>query len=326
MKYFFLTVLLFISVQVFSQDCSKEFLRQKPGTWKSNSQGAVKNVSAADLVKEKGILAAIHKMVSANFKPSGCQISYSTVFGKYPSAGQKFIADPFHYSMYILRYLCDKNSADKSKYYVDVSTPTTVTITANVIFSLNNLYAADLGDDLRGYLKLKQQPQKRDGIWYMDEEVVGDNGTANEIKEYRWLITYNDTLPFSYVSRKEYLLIQKKRLEQTIKNEGLSDFYNSFLKNITEQLTKGEVELSKPAICPWNDEQRFTGFVSEGTKGSFIAIKPNPDYYRKKLPLSTAHFFTVVYKISKGDAVFEENIEAIKKAIDFATLKNMLGK
>lgn len=326
MKYFFLTAILFISIQAFPQDCSKEILRQKPGTWKTNPQGSIKNVSAGDLIKEKGVIAAIHKMVNTNYKPTGCQISYSTVFGKYPSAGQKFIADPYHYSMYILRYLCDRNSTDKSKYYVDVSTPTTINITANIIFSLNNLYAADLGDDFRGYLKLKQQPQKKEGAWFMGEEVVGDFGSANEIREYRWLITYNDTLPFSYVSRKEYLLIQKKRMEQTIKDEGASDFYNTFLKSINEYLKKGEAELSKPAICPWNDEQRFTGFVPEETRGSFIAIKPNPDYYRKKLSLSAPQFFTVVYKVSKGDAVFEDNIEAIKKAVDFATLKNMLGR
>ena len=326
MKYFFLTAVLFISMLSFSQDCSKEILRQKPGTWKTNPQGSIKNVSAGDLVKEKGVIATIHKMVNANYTPTGCQISYSMVFGKYPSAGQLFIADPYHYSMYILRYLCDRNSTDKSKYYVDVSTPTTVTITANVIFSLNNLYAADLGDDFRGYLKLKQQPQKKEGVWFMGEEVVGDYGTASEIKEYRWLITYNDTLPFSYVSRKEYLLIQKKRMEQMIKDEGASDFYNTFLKNINEYLKKEDAELSKPAICPGNDEQRFTRFVPEGTAGSFIAIKPNPDYYRKKLSLSAPQFFTVVYKVSKGDAVFEDNIEAIKKAVDFATLKNMLGR
>jgi hypothetical protein len=71
-------------------------------------------------------------MVSENYTPMGCEINYSTVFGKYPSAGQTFIADPYHLAMYILRYRCDGNSADKSKYYVDVSTPTTVNIAANV--------------------------------------------------------------------------------------------------------------------------------------------------------------------------------------------------
>ena len=327
MKYSISLLVLLISLNVFSQPCDKVSLQQKPGIWKAGQQGSIQNVSAAALAKEKAIIAAIHKMVATNYSPTGCQVTYSNVYGKHLPAGKNWIADPYYYSMYILRYLCDNNSADKSKYYVDVSTPTTVNITANTIFSLNNLYAADLpADDFRGYLKLNRMPQKKDGAWFMGEEVVGDYGTPNEIKEYRWLITYNDTLPFYYVPRKEYLLIQKKRLEQTIREEGASDYYTKCMNNIITELKKPDAELNKPAVCPWNDEQRFTGFVEAGTRGSFIAIKPNPAYYRKKLPMSSPQFFTVVYKISQGDPVFEENISNIKKAVDFATLRNMLGK
>jgi hypothetical protein len=76
----------------------------------------------------------------------------------------------------------------------------------------------------------------------------------------------------------------------------------------------------------WNDEERFEKFVEEGTKGSFTAIKPNLAYYHNKLPKSSPQFFTVVYKIAKDGAVFDDNMEAIKKAVDFAMLKNMLGK
>ncbi len=325
MKYIFLTVTLFISAFAFSQDCSKELLRKKTGKFKAGQQGSIANVSPADLAKEKLVIASIHKMIAANYKPTGCEISYSTVFGKPAVAGQGWVADPYHYAMYVLRYLCDGNSSDKSKYYVDVSTPTTVNITANVIYALNNLYAANIAaDDFRGYLKLKAMPVKKEGYYFMGEEKVDYN---SPIYEYRWLITYNDTLPFSYLSRKEYLLIQKNRLEKDLKaNTGEKTYLEKFFRNINEYLTKSENELSKPAICNWNDEQRFEKFVEEGTKGSFIAVKPNLDYYQKKLPKSAPQFFSVVYKISKDNAVFEDNMEAIKKAVDFALLKNMLGK
>jgi hypothetical protein len=328
MKYKIIIACLLFPIALPAQDCTKEMLQQKPGTWKAGQQGSVKNVSAADLAKEKTITASIHKMVSTRYKPTGCEISYSTVYGKYPTAGQTWIADPYYYSMHILRYLCDENSKDKSKYYVDISTPTTVTITANVIFSLNNLYAANIPvDDFRGYLKLKQRPQKKDGYYFMGEEIVGDGHLENKIKEYRWLITYNDTLPFSYLSRKEYLLIQKKRLEKAITdNPGEKVYYDKYLTTISEYLKKPESELTQPAICMWNDEERFEKFVEEGTKGSFIAVKPNPAYYHKNLPKSSPQFFSVVYKIAHGDPVFEENITAIKKATDFTALKNMLGK
>lgn len=327
MKYFFIIVLLSISLNPFAQECSKELLAQKPGTWKAGMKGSINNVTPADLTKEKAVLASIHKLLSTQYTPKGCEVLYSNVFGKYLAAGNNWIADPYYYSMYILRYLCDKGSADKSKWYVDVATPTTVNISANVIQWFNALYAADMpGDDFRGYLKMKEMPQKKDGAYFMGEEIVGDYGLPSVIKEFRWLITYDDKLPFAYVTRKEYLLIQKKRLEQTMKQEPNSNYYNKFMNNIDQQLKKSDAELNKPAVCMWNDEERFEGFVEPNTKGSFIAVKPNPDYYNKKLPKSSPQFFTVVYKVSHGDAVFEENITAIKKAVDFSVLKNMLGK
>lgn len=326
-KYCFALILL-SATSVFSQDCTKELLRQKPGKWKAGPQGSITNVASADLVKEKAVIGAIHKMVSGNYKPTGCEISYSTVFGKHLSAAQSWIADPYHYAMYVLRYLCDEQSADKSKFYVDYSTPTTVNITANAMYWLNTLFAAQLpDDDIRGYLKLKTMPVKKDGYYFMGEEVVGDGHLANKIKEYRWLITYNDTLPFSYLSRKEYLLIQKKRLEKTVKESPSEKGYlEKYFKNINDYLTKPESELSKPAICNWNEEERFEKFVEEGSRGSFVAVKPNPAYFRKNLAKSSPQFFTVVYKISHGDPVFEDNIEAIKKSVDFAALKGLLGK
>jgi len=328
MKYVILIPAILITLSVAAQDCSKQLLRNKPGTWKAGRQGSIANVTTKDLTKERSVMAAIHKMVTSNYNPTGCQVSYSTVYGKQLNAGDNWIADPYHYSMYILPYLCDGNSSDKSKYHVAIASATSVDITANVIYSLNDLYAANMpGDDFRGYLKLKQRPQKKDGAWFMGEEITGDYGTDSEITESRWLITYDDTLPFSPLSRKEYLMIQRKRLERSLKESpGEGDYIKKFQNNINEYLKHPEAELSKPAICMWNDEEKFEKFVEEGTKGSFVAVKPNLDYYHKKTGKSSPQFFTVVYTISKGEPVFEDNIAAIKKAVNFETLKSMLGK
>jgi len=323
-----LPAILLLSIQAFPQDCSKEILAQKTGTWKAGQQGSIQNVTASDLTKEKSVLANIHKMISSEYLPIGCEVSYSTVYGKVPSDGQVFKADPYYYAMYILRYLCDNNSPDKTDYYVDVSTTTTVNIVANAIYSLNTLYAANIpDDDFRGYFKLEKRPEKNHGYYFLGEKVVGDSHLENKIIESRWLITYNDTLPFTYVSRKEYLLIQQKRLEKTIRESpGEKAYSQKYLDKISEYLKKPENELSQPAICMWNDEERFEGFVEEGTRGSFIAVKPNLAYYHRNLPKSTPQFFTVIYKLGQGDPVFEANISAIKEAVDFAALRGMLGK
>lgn len=180
MKYFFASAILFISLQAFSQNCSEELLAKKPGTWKVGMKGSIVNVSAKDLIKEKAVMAGIHKMVSSNYKPIGCQVLFGTSFGKPALAGQPWIADPYYYSMYILRYLCDQQSTDKSKYYVDVATPTTVNIYANVIASLGMLYAKDLDDDFRGYLKMTKRPEKKDGYYFMGEEKVDYNSPIYE--------------------------------------------------------------------------------------------------------------------------------------------------
>lgn len=328
MKNLILFAALLLSVNVFSQECNQETLQKKTGTWKAGPQGSVRNITPTDLAKEKLVIGAIRKMLTTSYQPSGCQVSTSEVYGKYPDPGQTWIADPYHFAMYLLRYLCDKNSSDKSKYYVEVSSATNVNITANVFFSTGNIYAATIpDDDFRGYLKLKRRPQKKNDAWFMGDEVVSDAGTARETKEYSWLITYDDILPFYYVSRKEYLLLQKKRLEKAMKDSpGDKQYLDKYFKNISDYLTKPEKELNQPAICMWNDEERFTGFVEEGTKGSFIAIKPNLSYYNTKLPKSSPQFFTVVYKLTHNDEVFEENISGIQKAINFSALKNMLGK
>ena len=328
MKYILFISFIVFSISAAAQECDRDVLKEKPGTWKAGIPGSVVGVPAPDLKKEKQVTAAIHKMVSTGYSPTGCQILYAQAFGKVPGEGQTFVGDPYYYSMYILRYLCDPNDATRTKYYVDHATPTTVNIVANAYYCNTSLLAANLEtDDMRGYLKLKKRPEKRNGFYFLGDEVVGDFHLPNKIKEYRWLITYNDSLPFSYVNRKEYLLIQKKRLEKTMQNSPSDKAWLSqYMRNIDEYLKKPADSLNKIAICMWNEEERFEKFVPEGTYGSFIAIKPDLAYYHKKLPLSTPQFFSVVYKISHGDPVFEENIANIQKAVDFAALRNMLGK
>jgi len=319
----FATFIVSLSLTAISQECTPEMMAKKPGTWKAGIAGSVRNVTPAELAKEKAVLAAIHKMVSASYKPIGVSPTYSNAFaGPDANSGKNWIAGYYWYSVYMLNFFCNNN-----KPTINPSTATTLNIHVNTIPILNQLTASELpDDDMRGYLKLVRKPVKKDGYYFMGEEVVGDSHLPKPIKEYRWLITYNDSLPFSYVSRKEYLLLTKKRLEKTIKENGSSDYYTGFMKNIENWLKRSETELAQPAICMWNDEERFNGFVEENTRGSFIAVKPDLNYYHKKLARSVPHFFYVVYKVAESGDVYVSNMNEIKKAVDFNTLRNMLGK
>jgi len=69
MNYSLFIVCVLTSFSSMAQDCSKELLREIPGTWKAGVQGSIKNVNAADLVKEKSVLANIQKLISSNYHP-----------------------------------------------------------------------------------------------------------------------------------------------------------------------------------------------------------------------------------------------------------------
>jgi len=326
---FLLISMILIAISSSAQDCSQELLASKPGTWQPGIGGSVRNISATDLAKEKVVLAKIHTMIKERYSPTGCQVVYSNAFsGASKASGKNWVADNFYYAMYIHMYYCDQKSTDKSKFYPEVETSTDVHVTANAIWSLKELFAADLpDDDSRGYLKLEERPQQKDGFYYMGETDGTVSWNDDPVIEYRWLVTYDEKLPFKYFSRREYLEIVKKKLAITIQNDGgPSDYYSEFLNKIDEALSQPEAELNKDAICMWNDEERFTGFVEEGTKGSFFAVKPDLSYFNKKLPHSAPQFFYVVYKIEKNYPVYEENIAAIQNAIDFKALRAMLGK
>ncbi|HLO81665.1 MAG TPA: hypothetical protein VK166_11930 [Chitinophagaceae bacterium] len=305
-----------------AQECDPAMLAKLPGKWKTARQGSINNVTATDLQKEKTVLNTIYNMVTTDYKLEGVVIDYSFVFSKYGET--KWYGDPYSLNMYILAYLCDPNDPEKKKYYVSVSSATNVSVMVNHSSNLD-LYAALLEpDDIRGYLRMEKRPEKRNGYWYLGQKVVSDRGTNHETISYEYLITYNDTLPFLYLSRREYLLIQRKRLENSIKSDG-STSYKEYMDRIDKHLQMPEQELAKPAICMVNDEERFNGFVEEGTKGSFIAIKPNPDYFRKNLPLSSPQFFNLVFKVTTNYPVYESSVAGIEKSLDIQKLRAMLG-
>ena len=327
MKCFFSLLAVLIFVNGYSQECSKDLLAAKPGIFKPGMGGSIHNVTATDLAREKALLNTIFNKIKGAYSPTGCEANYNFVFGKNLNAGVNWKADPYYHSQYLLRFLCDSHDPNHIKYYVDVETPTVVTVAANVVYGLNTLWAAGIpSDDLREYLKLDRRPELIDGYLYMGDFPMNNNSTVRELV---WMITYSpDSLPFSYVSRKEYLGMERKRLLKDMKDSPSEvRYFQGFIDRIDQYLTSSSAtELNEPACCMWNQEERFENFVPEGTQGSFIAVKPNLSYYHKNLPLSSPQFFSVSFKYAKEEPVFVKNIEALKKAIDFNELHKMLGK
>ncbi len=328
-KALILFALMYFAFEINAQDCTPSALASKPGTLKaSRLAGSTSGIAAADLAREKASLLSIHKMIAGLYAPTGVVGDYSTHFDSgYQKPGSVKIADGFGYSMYLLRYNCDKNSADKTKFYVGTDSPTVLRIDANGIANLN-LFATDITNNtFRGYLLLKYKPKKINGFYFLGDEFSGDSKTKQ--KEYTWLITYDDTLPFTYLTRREYLLLSQARLQKSIQETlDYAGFYKEFVDRVNQYLRKPDAELNQPAIINAGDEEKFTGFMEEGSLGSYFAVKHHPGYYRKNLAKSSPQFFTVVFRVWEGDdvPVYVDNMNAIKKAVDFSVLRNMLGK
>lgn len=297
------------------QKCTDEAMAAKTGKWKPGIQGSIRNIAKADLAKEKAFMTGIQKKVSTQHVPAGLEIVYSTSWNKDRSSG--YIADPFNLSMYLLRYLCDNSPKG---FYVEYSSATNVVVGINQLFAMDNLYAAPLpADHFRGYLRLFKKPELKDGAIYMGTE-TSDNGN---IKEENWLVTRGDSLPFRYLSRKEFLLLIKTRLENKIQS---GESLHKYLDKVKEQLQQPEKDLSQRAVCNWNDEERFTGFLKEGERSAFYPVVPDLIYYKKGLSKSAAQFISVKYKYSVGNKVFDKNIEGLRKALSFEYLRSLLAK
>jgi len=315
--------LVFISILIpvrGQEPCTEAALSQKPGLLRASKlSGSTGGLAPADVARARATLTKIHQTIAAGYKPFGVVGDYSYHFAGGTTAGT------FGYSLYLLKYNCDPTSSDRSKFYIGTDTPTVVRIDANVINPLN-LFGSDTSDNtFRGYLFMRNLPKKVDGFYYLGDNPSG-NAERNQ-KEYTWLVTYGDLLPFNTLTRKEFLLLTKERLEKAKSENGNSGgFYDQYLNRVNEHLRKSDADLSRPAIINRGDEERFTGFLEEGRPGAYYAIRHNQAYYRNGLSKSAAQFFTVVYSVDESDPVYPNNIEAVKKSLDLNLLKGMLGK
>ncbi len=323
MKKLFLLLLVFSTGAVLAQECDPDSLAKLPGRWKKAGPGAISGIKADDLARERANLTKIYNALAAKYTPVGLVVDYAQAFSK--NGTQKWYGDPYYLAMYLLSYLCDPNDPEKKKMYVSIASSTNVNVIANALPKFD-LYAAELEqDDFRGYLKAGSKPVWKGDYWYLGEEADADQNIKGYTTEEVFIVTYTDTLPFYYLTRKEYLHLTRARIEKEIK--GGSEYHNQYLSRVDKYLNEADAEyLAELAVVNWNDEERFNGFGEEGAKGTFWAIRPNTAYFRKNLPLSTPQFITLVVKKTNDDAVYEQNADAIRQAIDLKMLRGMLGK
>jgi hypothetical protein len=325
MKYVLLLWALYASMNAYSQDCTPASLAQKPGIWKEGMKGSVSGIPAADLEKERKVVASIHLLMKSKYNPVGVEADFN---GSYDRPDAEVPVNNYSYKIYFMPYYCEKNvikTADE--------TSTTFSVESNRVDW--NIYALPGESMPEGFYSMKNMPVEKDGYFYFEEKAslgFGDTG-----KSRNWLITTDGKLPFAYVTKKEFLEKQKNMLLLAMPKA--IESANTNYKSKTEQefkkaLTKIETlmkmpsgELSQPAIVKQdsNDYLSYLFTTDEDTFGK-VLIKPNPGYFNSKLTKSSPQFFLVNITGNEKDPVATKVMTDVMNNFDFQALKNMLGK
>jgi len=335
-NFLLITLLGLVSMAGFTQDCVQEELIKLPGEWKAGMKGSTTNVSPESLLREKQTIQSIFEIFKAGYNPMGCQVSYGGIYGFNTASGKNWMANPYGLSMYFLNYVCEPDNS--GKHYVNISTATTLDVRVNK-FQMYNIefFAAEFPDDHEtGYIMVSKLPEYKNGYYFLETTADGNR----KIKTYTWLIFYNDKLPFKHVTQREYLLRKKGDFKLktdeinervlTKKNrgdeftpediefyDGQREYYGKPIRLIEEMLrTKSVSELESPAVIQSRgDLNPLPTLVEISTPDSEILIKPNPDYYNKKLPKHAPQLFSINLTISHDDPVFEDIYEKVSKTV-----------
>ncbi len=242
MKYLALLLIIFCSLTLTAQDCSEELLLQKAGTWKETS-GSTPGIAAADLAREKKVIASVHTMIKSKYTPLGVKIDFG---GAYESQYPDMVINSYYYHIMAFDFYCDGNTVK-----TDDETSTTFQISVNGFDS--EIYDTAQGDRAlaEGYNVMYDMAIEQDGYWAFKETEVG-LGFGMKGKTKSWLITYDGKLPYSYVSKKEFL--EKRKINLTTSMLDATRGFKDILKNLEIERGFEEVEFK-------NDPEKLAKYL-----------------------------------------------------------------
>jgi hypothetical protein len=314
---FLLAASLLTGIKTSAQDCNEAVLLQKAGAWKEGMKGSTYGTSAEHLAIEKKIVTNIHNLVKKNYDPKGIDASYN---GAYERLYPEMMASQYYYAIYLMPFQCNGSTVKAAGV-----TNTSFYIKANnadipYSHSVVNAFLDDADKDSYGWIE--KFPVFSNGSFYTTGVTSG--GFGKYVKEEKWLITYENKLPFLYVTRKEYL----DRLQYILKklrDKENSKYYGDLLKEAEKvaKSTKAE-DWQKPAVVPRMGD--FKGFLQEGERFAVILVKEDPSYYNPKLSKAIPQLWLVNLNSDTTSAVLGQAGRGIARSLDFAALKNMLGK
>ncbi|MDO8967522.1 hypothetical protein [Algoriphagus sp.] len=336
-----------------SQDCDPTQLATIPGTFKAGIAGSVQNVSKTDLVKEKETLSKINQKISSDFSPVGMEITYSNAFGYNEFYGKNWVADPYIYSLYFLRYVCGTSAKNNRNYQPEISSNTQVYFQINKLSGQGGgieLFAAEIPDDREEkYFKIKDWPERIESGVY--QWIITEPQGKETRRVFNLIITKNDKLPFRALTKKEFILFHLpgmnrflKELEQlrvpidpkadeesAVQNQIQTQRINEQKKIIEDfeaLLTDlSPEELEEPAIVEKGQSwYEFLGFKNVGDTNILHLVVPDMGYFDTSLPKWRPQFFCINFLYETKIQVYLTNINSLIDDLDIKFFQSLLEK
>ncbi len=143
-------------------------------------------------------------------------------------------------------------------------------------------------------------------------------------KKYKETEYKNDPDKLKKYMEMDYLNI-KNRYEKFLTDNAKE--YKPAFDKINSQLKMSASELNQQAIVKMDPADALSYlFTDDNDPFGEILIKPNPGYFNPKLPKSSPQFFWIYVRVSLTEPISARFMTDIMPTVDFALLKNMLGK
>lgn len=190
-------------------DCLNRQLA-KVGKWTKLPETVKAN--AADLAIQRRFYHAVHNPLQAAYQPKGLDAAYS---GSFQSTQYSQPVAYYWYTLFAERYFCEGDALVLNKFDIN-----SIFRTEFNYVSFLEIYDTTAADNSLGFRSLREgiAVEIRPGIWQFND-VKTSLGSGNEGLTKLWLITYDGQLPWSFVTRKEFLLKRKRFLQKEMAAE-----------------------------------------------------------------------------------------------------------
>lgn len=237
-KIVFLALILTSSFAFAQDDDCMDRILSKEGKWVRLKE-TVKS-SSADYAVQKKFSDAVYDMLQP-YKPQGIQAQWS---GGFSSVVNKKPVAEYSNMLFAMKYHCKG-----SELVLDIETNTRLDVRYNLVPFLE-VYDTTTDYQGSGYFDLREglPTEIKPGVWQF-KEARTSLGFGNEGLTKNWFLTYPGQLPWSYVTRREFMLkrkrnVQKQYDEAKKQTQESIDFWDKFKKEKEKEFANDPVKMA----------------------------------------------------------------------------------